>query len=274
MDTGTGDLLAAVSDGVATITLNRPDRRNALSAQMLVALAEVLGRLESADEVGALVITGSGPAFCAGGDVKGFSERGGEGGGSAEVDPGQVAAQVEMQRATVGRLHAFAKPVIAVLPGAAAGAGLGLALAADLRIGCPRTVIATAFARVGLSGDYGTAWFLRQLIGHARAAELMFLGDRVDADTCLRLGLLNWLVPEDELPARAADLASRLAHGPRLALASMKHNLLLAGRVSLDEAMEVEVALHKECGITDDHREAVTAFVAKREPRFGAASAP
>jgi 2-(1,2-epoxy-1,2-dihydrophenyl)acetyl-CoA isomerase len=272
LDTGTDDLLAGVSDGVATIVLNRPDRRNALSDAMLAALARVLERLEAADDVGALVITGSGPAFCAGGDVKGFSERGGEGGTSAQVDPARVAAQRALQRATVGRLHAFARPVVAALPGAAAGAGLGLALAADLRIGSPRAVMATAFAKVGLSGDYGTAWLLRQLVGPARAAELMFLSDRLDADTCLRLGLLNWLVPEAELRPRTTELASRLARGPRLALRSMKHNLLLAGQAGLGEAMDVEVALHKECGVTADHREAVAAFVAKREPRFGGAA--
>jgi 2-(1,2-epoxy-1,2-dihydrophenyl)acetyl-CoA isomerase len=272
LDTGTDDLLAGVGDGVATIVLNRPDRRNALSDEMLAALARVLGRLETADDVGALVITGSGPAFCAGGDVKGFSARGGEGGTSAQVDPAGVARQRELQRATVGRLHAFARPVVAALPGAAAGAGLGLALAADLRIGSPRTVMTTAFAKVGLSGDYGTAWLLRHLVGPARAAELMYLSDRVDADTCLRLGLVNWLVPEAELRARTAELASRLAHGPRLALRSMKHNLLLAGQAGLGEAMDVEVALHKECGVTADHREAVAAFVEKREARFGGAA--
>jgi 2-(1,2-epoxy-1,2-dihydrophenyl)acetyl-CoA isomerase len=272
LDTGTDDLLAGVGDGVATIVLNRPDRRNALSDEMLAALARVLGRLETADDVGALVITGSGPAFCAGGDVKGFSARGGEGGTSGQVDPAGVARQRELQRATVGRLHAFARPVLAALPGAAAGAGLGLALAADLRIGSPRTVMTTAFAKVGLSGDYGTAWLLRHLVGPATAAELMYLSDRVDADTCLRLGLVNWLVPEAELRARTAELASRLAHGPRLALRSMKHNLLLAGQAGLGEAMDVEVALHKECGVTADHREAVAAFVEKREAKFGGAA--
>jgi 2-(1,2-epoxy-1,2-dihydrophenyl)acetyl-CoA isomerase len=269
LDTGTDDLLAGVRDGVATIALNRPDRRNALSDDMLAALARVLARLDGAAEVGALVITGSGPAFCAGGDVKGFSARGGEGGTSGQVDPAGVAAQRELQRATVGALHAFSAPVIAALPGAAAGAGLGFALAADLRIGSPRTVMATAFAKVGLSGDYGTAWLLRELVGPARAAELMFLSDRIDADTCLGLGLLNWLVPEAELRPRTAELASRLARGPRLALRSMKRNLLLAGQAGLDEAMDAEVARHKECGVTDDHREAVAAFVAKREPKFG-----
>lgn len=271
LDTGTDDLLAGIGDGVATIVLNRPDRRNALSRAMVLALARLLERLEGTDDVGALVITGSGPAFCAGGDVKEFSERGGEGGASTEVDPESVAAQRDMQRATVGRLHRFAKPVIASLPGAAAGAGLGIALAADLRIGSPRTIMATAFARVALSGDFGTAWLLRDLVGPARAAELMFFGDRVDADTCLRLGLLNWLVPEDELRPRTIELASRLAHGPRLALRNMKRNLLLAGQADLDEAMAVEVALHKECGITDDHREAVAAVVEKREAKFGGA---
>jgi 2-(1,2-epoxy-1,2-dihydrophenyl)acetyl-CoA isomerase len=271
LDTGTDDLLAAVDDGVATIVLNRPARRNALSPEMLAALARVLRRLDGADDAGVLVITGAGPAFCAGGDVKGFSERGGEGGTAAQADPAAVAEQQEIQRATIGALHAFAQPVIAALPGAAAGAGLGFALAADLRIGTPRTVLTTAFARVGLSGDYGTAWLLRQLVGPARAAELMFLSDRVDAAAALRLGLLNWVVAADELRPRTAELAARLARGPRLALASMKRNLLLAGQAGLDEAMDAEVPRHKECGVTDDHREAVAAFVEKREPRFGAA---
>jgi 2-(1,2-epoxy-1,2-dihydrophenyl)acetyl-CoA isomerase len=271
LDTGTDDLLAAVDDGVATIVLNRPARRNALSPEMLAALARVLRRLDGADDAGVLVITGAGPAFCAGGDVKGFSERGGEGGTAAQADPAAVAEQQEIQRATIGALHAFAQPVIAALPGAAAGAGLGFALAADLRIGTPRTVLTTAFARVGLSGDYGTAWLLRQLVGPARAAELMFLSDRVDADAALRLGLLNWVVAQDELGPRTAELAARLARGPRLALASMKRNLLLAGQAGLGEAMDAEVPRHKECGVTDDHREAVAAFVEKREPRFGTA---
>jgi 2-(1,2-epoxy-1,2-dihydrophenyl)acetyl-CoA isomerase len=271
LDTGTGDLLAAVEDGVATIVLNRPARRNALSPEMLAALARVLERLDGADDVGALVITGSGPAFCAGGDVKGFSARGGEGGTAGAADPAAIAEQQGVQRATVGALHAFAQPVIAALPGAAAGAGLGFALAADLRIGTPATVMTTAFARVGLSGDYGTAWLLRDLVGPARAAELMFLSDRVDADAALRLGLLNWLVAPQELAPRAAALAGRLAHGPRQALAGMKSNLLRAGQAGLGETMDAEVVLHKECGVTDDHREAVAAFMEKREPRFGGA---
>ena len=211
LDTGTSDLLAAVDNGVATIALNRPARRNALSDEMLAALARLLRRLDGADDVAALVITGSGPAFCAGGDVKEFAERGGEGGTATEADPAGIAEQQRIQRATTGALHAFPRPVIAALPGAVAGAGLGFALAADLRIGTPGTVMTTAFAKVGLSGDYGTAWLLRDLVGPARAAELMFLSDRVDADAALRLGLLNWVVAPGELGPRAAGLAARLA---------------------------------------------------------------
>jgi 2-(1,2-epoxy-1,2-dihydrophenyl)acetyl-CoA isomerase len=269
LDTGTSDLLAAVDNGVATIALNRPARRNALSDEMLAALARVLGQLAGSADVGALVITGSGPAFCAGGDVKEFAERGGEGGTATEADPAGIAEQQRIQRATTGALHAFPRPVIAALPGAVAGAGLGFALAADLRIGTPGTVMTTAFAKVGLSGDYGTAWLLRDLVGPARAAELMFLSDRVDADAALRLGLLNWVVAPGELGPRAAGLAARLAAGPRQALAGMKHNLVLAARAGLGEAMDAEVVLHKECGVTDDHREGLAAFTQKREPRFG-----
>jgi 2-(1,2-epoxy-1,2-dihydrophenyl)acetyl-CoA isomerase len=271
LDTGTDDVLAGVRDGVGLIVLNRPERRNALSPAMLTGLAGALREIEDSDEAGALVITGSGAAFCAGGDVKRFSARGGEGGGSAEVDQAAVAAQLDSQRATTGRIYSYAKPVIAALPGAAAGAGLGFALAADLRIGSTRAVVATAFARVALSGDYGATWLLRQLVGPARAAELLYLSDRVDADTLLRLGLLNWVVAEDELVTRTRELAARLANGPRQTLRSMKRNLLLAGHASLDEAMAAEIGLHKACGLTEDHREAVAAFVEKREPRFGAA---
>lgn len=272
IDTGTDDILGSVRDGVGLVVLNRPDRRNALSPAMPTGLAELLAHLETADDVGAVLITGAGRAFCAGGDVKGFAERGGEGGGSDMVQPERVARQRASQGATVGRIHGFAKPVVAALPGAAAGAGLGIALAADLRIGCPDTVLTTAFAKVGLSGDYGTTWLLHRLVGPAKAAELLFLSDRVDAQTCLSLGLLNRLVPTDELADRAHELAARLADGPRLTLRHIKANLLDADRASLDESMDAEIPRHMDCGISTDHQEAVRAFVEKRAPVFGRTS--
>lgn len=269
IDTGTDDLLARVERGVGVVVLHRPERRNALSPDMVAALASVLGELEVADDVGAVLLTGAGAAFCAGGDVKAFADRGGEGGGT-NVPPEQRARhQQELQRATTGRLHAMAKPTIAALPGAAAGAGLGLALGCDLRIGCPATVVATAFGKVGLSGDYGTAWLLSQLAGPSRARRLMFLGERLDAMAAQELGLLDWLADADKLAEVALSTAADLAAGPRQALTAMKANLLDAQWYGLDDAMDREVPRHLGCGLTEDHREAVQAFVEKRTPVFG-----
>lgn len=266
--TSTDHVLYDLSDGVATITLNRPDRRNAMSGPMIERLGELLDETGRDAGVRALVLTGAGRAFCAGGDVRQFDEDGGEGGGATEVDPDAVADQLAHQEMTVGRMHAFPKPVIAALPGAAAGAGLGLAFAADLRIGTPRTVMATAFTTVGLSGDFGVAWFLHHLVGPSRARELLLLGPRLDGQACLELGLLNRLVPEDELVDQAHQLARRLADGPALALTHLKANLREAPSQTLSEAMRAEVPRHKECGLTADHVEAVRAFVEKRPPVF------
>lgn len=273
IDTGTEDLQARVARGVGVAVLNRPERRNALSPAMLTALVDVLAGFDTDDEVGAVLLTGTPPAFCAGGDVKAFAARGGEGGGASAPDPERIARQQATQRATVGRLHGMAKPTIAALPGAAAGAGLGLALACDLRIGSTNTVIATAFGRVGLSGDYGVAWLLHHLVGPSQARALLFLGDRLDATQARDLGLLDWLVPADELAGFAMDTAARLAAGPRQALGAMKLNLLDAEEHDLATAMDREVPRHQACGVTEDHREAVRAFADKREPVFGARAA-
>lgn len=270
VDTGTDELLAETKDGVGVITLNRPERRNAMTGEMLTAFAAVLDDFEQNPLVGAVLITGAGRAFCAGGDVKGFNERGGEGGPASEVDPDRVRAQQQRQRDTVGRIYEFSKPTVVSLPGAAAGAGVGIALAADLRIGCPQTLFATAFVNVGLSGDFGSAWLLDRLIGPPRARELLFLGERVDAERALSWGLVNSLVPADRLEAEAHALAGRLANGPRQALAGMKENLLRARERDLCAAMDAEVPLHMACGVSDDHREALAAFMAKRVPVYPA----
>jgi 2-(1,2-epoxy-1,2-dihydrophenyl)acetyl-CoA isomerase len=272
IDTGTDDLLARVERGVAVLTLNRPERRNALSGEMLRALADTLDAVEGADDVGAVVLTGAGGGFCAGGDVKGFAARGGEGGGAADPIEVRAAAQIASQNATTGRLHGFAKPTVAALPGAAAGAGMGLALACDVRVGSPTAAIVPAFGRVGLSGDYGGTWLLTSLVGPARARQLMLFGERVDAEKALEWGLLNWVVPAGEVAGFALDAAARLADGPREVLALMKRNLLDAEQVGLAEAMQREVPRHLHCGTTADHREAVAAFVEKRPPVFGRSS--
>ena len=266
--TDTDHVLYDITEGIATITLNRPDRRNAMSVPMIERLGELLAHADEDPAVRVLVLTGAGRAFCAGGDVQQFDEDGGGGGGATEVDPEAVAEQLRHQELTVGRLHAFTKPTIAAIPGAAAGAGLGLALATDLRIGTPRTVMATAFAAVALSGDFGVAWLLDRLVGPARARELLLLNPRLDGQACLDLNLLTQLVSEDELTRMTTELATRLANGPALTLRHIKSNLRESPHQTLSESMMGEVPRHKECGLTDDHVEAARAFVEKRPPVF------
>ena len=194
IETGTDHLLARVEDGVAVLTLNRPERRNALSGQMLAALGTTLARVEADDAVGAVVLTGAGGAFCAGGDVKGFAER-------SPGAPGASAERLQRtnQRATSGRLWRMPKPTVAVLPGAAAGAGLSLAMACDLRYAASSAVLTTAFARVALAGDYGSAWFIVRQVGPAKARKLLYLSPRLSDDVALRLGLVNSVVTPDAL---------------------------------------------------------------------------
>lgn len=266
IETGTNDLLASVEEGVATITMNRPERRNALSPDMLQALGSVLEACESDPAVGAVVLTGAGGAFCAGGDVKGMAERNA---GAVPLDiDSRIHLQRLSQRASAGRLHKMPKPTLAALPGAAAGAGLALALACDLRIASEKAVMTTAFARVGFSGDYGGTYFLTQLVGTGKAREMYFLSERVDMDEALRLGLVNWVVPADTLEKKTIEIARRLASGPRVAYRYMKENLNRAAAGVWDDCLDLEATHHIHTGMTEDHREAAKAFVEKREPVF------
>jgi 2-(1,2-epoxy-1,2-dihydrophenyl)acetyl-CoA isomerase len=271
IETGTDDLRAEIADGVAILTMNRPERRNALSGDMLTAMGQALAQCESDPDVAVVVLTGAGGAFCAGGDVKGMAS--GTGGGStarAGVDiDSRIHAQRISQRATAGKLYRMPKPTIAALPGAAAGAGLSLALACDLRIAAENAVLTTAFARVGFSGDYGGTYFLTQLVGSAKARELYYLSDRVDAKEALRLGLVNWVVPANALEAETMKIAQRLARGARVAYRYMKENLNRAATgVEAEECLDLEATHHVHTGLTEDHREAAKAFVEKREPVF------
>ncbi|HKD23665.1 MAG TPA: enoyl-CoA hydratase-related protein [Rhizomicrobium sp.] len=266
IETGTDDLQATVEGTVAVLTMSRPERRNALSPAMLQALAATLEACEVDPEVGAVVLTGAGGAFCAGGDVKGMAERN-TGGPVPDIDS-RIHAQRLSQRNTAGRLYKMPKPTIAALPGAAAGAGLALALACDLRIAAETAVMTTAFARVGFSGDYGGTYFLTRLVGTAKARELYFLSERVDMKEALRLGLVNWVVPADQLEKKTMEIARRLASGPRVAYRYMKENLNRAAAGEWDECLDLEATHHIHTGMTEDHKEAARAFVEKREPAF------
>jgi 2-(1,2-epoxy-1,2-dihydrophenyl)acetyl-CoA isomerase len=265
LNTGTDHLLASIADGVATLTLNRPERRNAFSLPMLEALAVTLATCEADADVGCVVVTGSGPAFCAGGDVKDMAAAQALNGPQLER---RIHAQRASQHATSGRLHKMLKPTLASLPGPAAGAGLSLALACDFRIAADTAILTTAFAKVGLSGDYGSAYFLTRLVGPARARELLFLSEQVSMPDAVRLGLVNWVVPAPDLAEKTREIARRLANGPRVAYRYMKENLNRATTSDLDDCMDVEVTHHVHSGLTEDHAEAARAFIEKRSAVF------
>ena len=268
IDTGTDHLLARVEDRVATLTLNRPERRNAFSGEMLSGLARALEDAETASDVGCVVLTGAGGAFSAGGDVKGMDERNTGGGEGPGIDA-RIHAQRLSQRATAGRIYTMPKPVIAAIPGAAAGAGFALAMACDLRIASANAVLLTAFARVGFSGDWGGSFFATQVVGSARARELYYLSDRVSAEEALRIGLVNRVVPAGELEKQTRELALRLASGPAVAYRYMKENLnRAASGADVFTCLDLEATHHVHTGLTEDHREAARAFVEKREPTF------
>ena len=267
-DTGTDDISTEVTDGVMRITLNRPERRNAMSNEMLRGLVASLGDAEVAADVGAVVLTGAGGAFCAGGDVKGMAEAGGEGGDSAVQYDARVHLQRRDQRDTAGKLYELPKPTIAALPGPAAGAGLSIALSCDLRYASPNAIITTAFARVGFSGDYGGTYFMSRLIGTAKARELYFLSEKVDMEEAEQLGLINGIFPEESLQDEVMTIARRLAQGPTVAYRYMKENLNRAVHGEMGECLDMEAAHHIHCGTTRDHKEAAQAFVDKREPNF------
>jgi len=260
----TQDLLEEVTDGVAVLTMNRPDRLNALSGDMLTAMLGALTRLAASAEVGVVVLTGAGRAFCAGGDVKAMAE-----GREAEGATLEDRAQALRARMEVSRwLHEMPKPTIAMVRGAAAGAGLSLAMACDLRVASDSARFATAFARVGYSGDFGGSWFLTRLVGTAKARELYFTADILDAQAALRLGLVNRVVGDADLEKETRALAAKIARGPRVAYRYMKRNMNAAESGTLAHLLDLEAWHHSRTGETEDHREAARAFVDKREPRF------
>src|SRR5215831_3558869 len=215
------DLLETTDDGIAWLTLNRPDRLNAFSPAMLTALGQALQRLSEDSGVGAVVITGAGRGFCAGGDVKTMPVRAAQG-FEERVEGLRRMHQLPM------RLRTMPKVVIAMVNGPAVGAGLGLAMTCDLRIAWRSARFGTGFAGIGYSGDFGGSWTLTRLVGTAKVRELYFLGDIIDPETAQGLGLVSRVVEDDGLRDETEALAGRIADGPRIAYGYMKRNLLAA----------------------------------------------
>jgi len=265
IDTGTSELLCSVRNRVAIITLNRPEARNSLSDNLTPALRRMVKQTGDDPNVGALLITGAGTAFCSGGDVKGMAGRS----SIADMSFGdKVARLLERQRTLTGALVAVRKPTIAALPGPAAGAGLAIALACDIRIASESAIMTTGYAKIALTGDYGISWLLTRLAGTSRARELMFLSEKIDARRCEALGLVNRVVPDADLQREAFTMARTLANGPGSAYAAIKDNLDLALSVDFLTSLDHEAEKMVTAAGTRQHREAVRAFIEKRAPNF------
>ena len=262
LETSSPELLCSVEERVARVTLNRPEARNALSPELKEALLDLIPRLGADPGVGCLLLTGAGRAFCAGGDTKRMSNDG------RLPSPAERLRLLHREHRIPLLIQRLEKPVVAALPGPAAGAGLSLALACDLRIAAQSAFVTTAYVRLALSGDYGGSWLLTRLVGTARARELYFTGDRLDARDCERLGIVNRVVPDAELEPESLGLARRIAAGPPLALRAMKENLNRALRHDLESCLEAEAEQMVASAQTDDYLEAVRAFTEKRPPVY------
>jgi enoyl-CoA hydratase/carnithine racemase len=256
-------LYQLTSEGVATITLNRPERLNALTFEVYRELTDTFATLRTEPDVRAVVITGAGRAFCSGGDVHDII---------GELFKRDMEGLLEFTRMTcelVANIRALHKPVIASLNGTTAGAGACIALASDIRIAAEEAKIAFLFVKVGLSGaDMGAAYLLPRVIGLAKATELLYTGDFISAQEAERIGLYNRVVPGSQLKAATQELAERLAQGPAFALAKTKELLDREAHMNLEAALECEAQAQAICMQHPDYREAYEAFVAKRAAKF------
>ena len=256
----TEHLRVSVEGTVATLTMNRPEKLNALSGEMIVAAVETLREFGRDPQIGAIVLTGEGRAFCAGGDVSGMA--GGETTLEQSVDGLRAGQELPWLLYTIPKL------TIAAVNGHAMGAGLGIACSCDLRIASDKAKFGTAYAKVGFGGDYGTSWQLTRLIGQAKAKELFILGDIIEADEAHRIGLVNRVFPADDLMTEVKAIAERVANGPLVSFRYMKENVNLAMTQDFRSILDREAMTHIRCGQTADHKEGVAAFMEKRAPQF------
>jgi 2-(1,2-epoxy-1,2-dihydrophenyl)acetyl-CoA isomerase len=255
-------VLQSLDNGLLTITMNRPDRRNALNLELTQGLVAAARRATEDHEVRAVLLKGAGGTFCVGGDVKSMAA--GRAPLTFEAKMANLRRGMEVSRL----LHQMPKPVVAQVDGAAAGAGLSIALACDLRVASSSVKITTAFAKVGLSGDYGGTYFLTQLLGSAKARELYLLSPVLTAQEALALGIVTKVVDDAEVETAAHDLAMSLAQGPTVTLGYIKRNINNAETMTLEACFDAEAMHHSRASDTADHKEAATAFVEKRKPAF------
>jgi 2-(1,2-epoxy-1,2-dihydrophenyl)acetyl-CoA isomerase len=255
------DLLESIEDGVAVLTLNRPEALNALSMDIRHGLLNAMERYADDSNVRCIVITGAGRAFCSGGDVKSMGDRAARG-FEARARGIQFSNSIPMA------MRKHPKVIIGMVNGVAAGAGMSLSLACDLRVAGKSARFTTAFLKIGLSGDWGGTWTLTRLVGTAKARELFLMPDMVGADDALKLGLVNRVAEDTDLRNATLEIARRIADMPPVAVAAIKRNLFSAETDSFAVTCDHEAYNQARCSQTDDHAEAVAAFKEKRKPIF------
>jgi len=255
------DLLETIEDGVAVLTLNRPDALNALSMEIRNGLLSAMERYADDGNVRCIVITGAGRAFCSGGDVKGM--------GDSAARGYEARARGILFSSTIPMaMHKHPKVIIGMINGVAAGAGMSLSLACDLRVAGKSARFTTAFLKMGLSGDWGGTWTLTRLVGTAKARELFLMPDMVGADEALKLGIVNRMAEDADLRSTTMEIARRIADMPPVAVAAVKRNLFSAETEGFAVTCDHEAYNQARCSQTEDHAEAVAAFKAKRKPVF------
>ena len=250
-----------VEDRVAVLTFNRPDKLNALNGELLTSSIAALRSWSADPNVGAIVVTGAGRAFCAGGDVGAMAQ-------GNDLSHEQNIDRLREVQELSWLLYNIPKVTIASVNGFAMGAGLGICLACDVRVSSNQAKFGTAYAKVGFGGDFGTTWLLTHYVGAPKAKELLFLAEAIDAAEAHRLGLVNRVVAHEQLESSTLAMASQIAHGPLTSYRYMKANINLATHTDFRTLLDREAETHLRCGQTEDHKEGVRAFLEKRAPKF------
>lgn len=255
-------LLESREGPICKLMMNRPERLNALNSELPIALNEALVRIAADRTIHVVILTGAGRAFCAGGDLSVI------GAGRARNDTTELEPILRSGMNAILKIRTMSQPVIAAVNGPAAGAGMNIALACDIRVAVEEAVFGQNFAKVGLFPDYGGTYLLPQLIGPAKAAELFYTGDMVDAKTALQLGIVNHVYPADRFEAAVESLAAKIATGPQMAIRAVKKRIFARERAALARALDKEVEYQLECFHSDDCMEGIRAFLEKRPPTF------
>ena len=258
------DLIVEKNNQTLKLTMNRPERRNALSDDMLNKMLEELNKASFDNSIRAIVLTGSENAFCAGGDVKDMASRDED----ANKNVQQRTRDLRRVMETARLLHQITTPTIALIPGPAAGAGFSLALACDIRIASESAKLTTAFAKVGFPGDFGGSYFLTQMIGTAKARELYYLSEVLSADKALEIGIVNKVIPDNKFFEESDKIVNQIATGPSIAYRYMKTNMNIAELGDLNQSLDNEAMHQTLCRFTEDHQNATKAFVEKKNPLF------